>query len=697
MFSLLRPPASSDRTRSGGAPAVHDLVSVMLAGITALLLIASIIEPQSIARWFWIGLSVNSIGLGVIALNRRGHSAIASRIFVGAMVVFFTIVAWTRGGVTAPTVIAYFPLVVVAGALLTRRETLVAGGACALAGLLMALAEIFGFLHRPAVMPFPLARWAAITLWLFVMIGLQQFLHARLQRAFGELRRREGEFRAVFERAAVGIVVVDGSRHILSANPAFESMLGYTADELQRLPFGATTHFEDRELDHHFYEELAAGLRESYQVEKRFLRKDGTIVWGRLTASLTSVVPGETPYGLAIVEDITDRNRLSAQLRQAQKMEAVGHLAGGISHDFNNLLTVINGYSDMLLDQMHESDPALPMVREIKSAGDRAASLTQQLLAFSRKTVLEPQVFEVNALIVSLQKLLRRVIGEQIQLDTCLKSPSTRVKADPRLLEQAIVNMAVNARDAMPNGGSLVLETQEIEIDSMFIGSHSGARPGRYALIAVNDNGCGMDPSTRERIFEPFFTTKEVGKGTGLGLAMVYGFVKQSGGYIDVYSQAGIGTTFKLYLPIVADEEPASSDLDLPANSKIAGHETILLAEDEEPVRRLTRRVLEASGFQVLEASNGLQAIQTASEYEGAIHILVSDIVMPEMTGVRAAASLRILRPEMKFLFLSGYTDDAAVRNGVLEAETAFLQKPFSPHHLALKVREVLDSPATKR
>jgi len=380
------------------------------------------------------------------------------------------------------------------------------------------------------------------------------------------------------------------------------------------------------------------------------------------------------------------------QLLQSQKLEAVGRLAGGISHDFNNLLTVILGYSDIMKRNLQEGHPLRRNVEEIVRASERAASLTRQLLAFSRKQVMQPKVFDLNTVVTDLEKMLRRMIGEDVELRVCLQSELGNIEADPVQLEQVIMNLAVNARDAMPKGGKLSIETSNVYLDESYAREHVSVLPGDYVMLAISDTGCGMDEETRQHIFEPFFTTKEQGKGTGLGLSMVYGIVRQSGGNIWVYSEEGRGTTFKIYFPrVTADAEEykrASQALDVPG-----GTETILLVEDAALVRNLARQVLETAGYRVFEAASAEAAIDLCERINGdRIDLLLTDVVMPGMSGNEMSRILVKKQPGMPVLYMSGYTDDAIVQHGVLEAGINFLQKPFSPGALASKVREVLDA-----
>jgi len=389
--------------------------------------------------------------------------------------------------------------------------------------------------------------------------------------------------------------------------------------------------------------------------------------------------------------ELIEREREKAeQLRQSQKMDAVGQLAGGVAHDFNNLITVITGYSDLLLRGMPSTSPVFRKLSEIKKAGDRAASLTRQLLAFSRKQVFQERVVDLNSIVADMDKMLQRLIGEDIDLVSLLEPSLCWIKADPGQIEQVLLNLAVNARDAMPRGGKLTIETRHAILDEAYVKSHLAAKPGRWLMLAVSDTGIGMDTETQKRIFEPFFTTKEIGKGTGLGLATVYGIVKQSGGNIWVYSEPDKGTTFKIYLPIA--EEFANMESKTCQSEIAQGQGTILLVEDDELVRDLAADILEPSGYRVLPAANGVEALRICAEHVGKIELMITDVVMPQMGGRELAERVALMRPDTLVLYISGYTDDAVVRHGVLDEEMSFLQKPFTPDSLARKVGDLLDT-----
>jgi signal transduction histidine kinase len=421
----------------------------------------------------------------------------------------------------------------------------------------------------------------------------------------------------------------------------------------------------------------------------RVRNKLGNELWVELTA--VSILWRERPATLNFLRDITEQRRLEVQFLQAQKMEAVGRLAGGIAHDFNNLLTIINTNAQLSLMDLKDWDPLKEKLESIQTAGGRAADLTRQLLAFSRRQVVEMKVIDLNALLQELEKMLTRVMGEDIELGTRLGKDLGRIKADPGQIEQIILNLVVNAKDAMPSGGKLTIETANMEMDQEYVHTHLEMKPGRYVMLSVSDTGVGMTPEVRERVFEPFFTTKEKGKGTGLGLSTVYGVVKQSGGYIWVYSERGQGTTFKIYLPRV--DEPLEEEVrkkvvkeELPG-----GKETILVVEDEEEVRKLAVAILRKQGYRILEASNGGDAFLICEQGKEPVRLLLTDVVMPGLNGPELARRLRYFYPEMKVLFMSGYTDNGVLQQGVLDHGMFFLQKPFSVDGLTGKVRSVLD------
>jgi PAS domain S-box-containing protein len=439
-------------------------------------------------------------------------------------------------------------------------------------------------------------------------------------------------------------------------------------------------------------EQVRSFIRAGYRIsdsETRELARDG-----RPRVFLNNVVgfveDGHLVRVWGTQRDVSDQRHLEEQFRQSQKMEAVGQLAGGIAHDFNNLLTAILGNTQLLLRELPPGDSKRGDVEEIRKASERAASLTRQLLAYSRRQMLQPEVLDLNFVVAEMDKMLRRLIGEHIELVTAPAADLGRVRADPNQIEQVLVNLAVNARDAMPNGGKLTIETRNVELDDTFAQSHLGAVPGSYAMVAVTDTGAGMDATVRAHLFEPFFTTKEVGKGTGLGLATVYGIVKQSGGYVSVYSEPGRGSSFKIYLPRI--EASTTATAASPKGRPARGSETILVVEDEAAVLSLSCRALESQGYVVLAASDGADALRVVERHGGTIHLLLTDVVMPGISGRELADQLGTRRPGIRVLYMSGYPGDAVVQHGSLPAGSAFLQKPFSPDGLARKVRDVLDA-----
>ena len=524
--------------------------------------------------------------------------------------------------------------------------------------------------------------------------AVQQELTER-KRVEEALRESEQRYRNLVENAPDVIYTLATDGTITSLNPAFETITGWSRAEWLGKQFAPILHPDDLPLGFEFLRRTLQG-ESPPTFELRILSKSGDYVVGEFIAT-PQIQNGSVISVLGTARDITERKRAEAemtalqeQFRQSQKIEAIGRLAGGIAHDFNNLLTVIKGYSQFSLIGMKESDPLRENIEEIKRASDKAADLTRQLLAFSRRQILEMRVLDLNTVLRDLDKMLHRLIGEDIELVTVFTDDLGRVKTDPGWVEQIIMNLAVNARDAIPEGGKLTIETANVELDETYARGHIAVKPGRYVMLSVSDTGVGMTPEVRQQVFEPFFTTKEKGKGTGLGLSTVYGIVKQSGGNIWVYSEPGKGTTFKIYLPRV-DEPLEELRRRVEVKEVPRGTETILIVEDEEDVLKLAGRILSRQGYKVLEASQGLDAFLIAEKYEDLIHLLVTDVVMPKIGGRELADRIAEIRPEIKVLYMSGYTDNAIVHHGVLREGMEFIQKPFTVEGLARKVREVLD------
>ena len=517
------------------------------------------------------------------------------------------------------------------------------------------------------------------------------------KRAEEELSRTNELFRSAFEEAPGGMCLVNPEGRFLKVNNAFCHMLEHPESELLAMTFMDVTHPEDRSDSRVWVGQILAGEEAPKTLEKRYLRKSGNVLWGIVGSFLLRGDDGVPLFFITHIQDITERKRaeaekekLQSQLQQAMKMEAVGRLAGGVAHDFNNLLTVITGYSELLLQKIGEESPMHREVEEIKRAGERAAALTQQLLAFSRKQIIEPKVVHLGDLVAEIHKMLTHLIGEDIALQSTTGKSLGSVKVDPGQFQQILMNLVVNSRDAMPDGGKIVIETANVDLDEGYCAVHPYVRPGRFVMLSVSDTGKGMSEEVKAHLFEPFFTTKERGTGTGLGLATTYGAVKQAGGFIEVSSEVGDGTTFKIYFPRVEEKTITPLDDD-PQAILPGGTETVLVVEDEDIVRTLCVQILEQLGYRVLQTLNGTEAIALAQGYGDRIDLLLTDVVMPGMNGSELATQLVPHHPEMKILFTSGYTDDTISRHGILDVGVSFIGKPYTPSALARKVREILD------
>jgi signal transduction histidine kinase len=517
------------------------------------------------------------------------------------------------------------------------------------------------------------------------LVGTIERASERWQRRRAELAMRESEerLRLIFDHVSDALFIADDSGRIIDANPAACALSSQSLEKIQSLTMAQVLP-ESSQLGG-AEDSFTSSSDRSGLTSRPYGQSDNRV----LDVRSATFAPGVLVY---TVRDLTRQRKLEDQLVQAQKMEAVGQLAGGVAHDFNNLLTVIMSYSSMLLADMGANDAVRGDIQEISDAAGRAAALTRQLLAFSRKQVLQMRSVNVNVVVTDVERMLRRLIGEDILLTTHLDPDLALIYADPGQLEQVLINLAVNARDAMPGGGDLTITTHNVELSDEHGERHLGAAPGNYVMLAVTDTGGGMTKEVQQRLFEPFYTTKGVGKGTGLGLATVHGIVKQSGGDVYVYSEIGHGTTFKVYFPRVAKADPVAT---IPEHRAITprGTETVLLAEDDEAIRTLGARVLGALGYNVLVARTGGEALRIVAEHKGHIDLIATDVVMPEMNGSQLVERVLEARPGIRVLFMSGYTDDEVMRRGVIDGQTAFLQKPFTPDLLAHRVREVLDVP----
>ncbi len=510
-----------------------------------------------------------------------------------------------------------------------------------------------------------------------------------LGRMFSELAHAEQRYRAIFENARDAIVITTPDGVIVDANRGSEAVMGVPRGRL--VGRNVADFSPDETAPRRSQYERALAQAGGSAPPAPVKRPDGTVLQVEVSRAVIDV--GDDKLVLSVGRDVTERLRMEEQLRQVQKMDAVGNLAAGVAHDFNNLLSVILSYSTLVLGELKPGDPLRVDIEEVKRAGERSCELTRQLLAFSRKQMLQPRFIDLNSILAGMERMLRRLLGESVDLSLLTFGRVGKVLADPGQIEQVIMNLVVNARDAMPAGGKLSVETADVELDADYAARHHGLSAGPYVMLAVSDTGTGMDAGTRDRIFEPFFTTKELGTGTGLGLATVFGIVKQSDGHVWVYSEPGKGTTFKVYLP--RQDHAVEESVPVPPSvTDLRGHETVLLVEDEEQVRTLARAILGRNGYNVLEAQNGGEAFLVCEQYEARIHLLLTDVIMPRMSGKQLAERLAPLRPDMRVLFMSGYTDNSVVHHGVLDAGVAFLQKPITPDGLLRKIREVLDTPA---
>src|SRR5579871_775645 len=498
------------------------------------------------------------------------------------------------------------------------------------------------------------------------------------------LKDRDKKFRLLFEDNPQPMWVFDlETQEFLEVNAAAAALYGYTRDEFRCMRLSDLQGEEDARR---MTAEIGADARPATGVWRQ-RTKSGRFL--DMEMAIHEIEYGGRKAGLAVLMDVTGRRQQEDQLRQSQKMEAVGMLAGGVAHDFNNLLTIITGYSQLMLNNLGPNDPNRHSAEQIMKAGERAAALTKQLLAFSRRQVLQPKVLDLNRVVKNSSSMLQRLIGEDIDLRLELDSDLGRVSADPGQLEQVLMDLVVNARDAMPKGGTLTIETRNRELDDEYVATHLNVKPGAYVQLGVSDTGHGMDEATRARLFEPFFTTKTVGKGTGLGLSTVFGIIRQSGGSVEVYSEPGSGTSVKVYLPRM--DQPASVEAEVARRQLARGTETILLVEDDEMVRNLVRETLEREGYKLIDAADPADAARIAETYRGPIDLLITDVVMPKINGRDLAERITKRRRELKVLYMSGYTDHAIVNSGLLQKEVAFLQKPFTPAALTEKVREVLE------
>ena len=698
-------PGDDDKTHA--ADLLNTVLLTILFG-TLLYSVSAPIVAAVFSRRLIVAGAIIGLMLGMLFLMRRGHVRLASAITIAGTWALLTYAAATSGGMRAPAIGGYLIVVLSAGLMLGRPGAILVAAASGLASLAFVYAAQSGRLPDPDTIHSDISLWIANTVYLIIAAALLSrtidSINRALKRARRELddrgqaeqalRASEERYRVVSELSSDYAfsyqVAADGAITLDWVTDAMTRITGYTRKDMETFGVGqAMTHPEDVAIAQRRRERLHAGHADVS--EYRIFAKDGRTLWLRYYSQPvwdTAVNRVVRVYGA--VQDITRLKQLEQQLGQAQKLEAVGRLAGGIAHDFNNILTIILGNSTLALESLDQGHPLRREIDDIQTAARRAAGLTKQLLAFSRQQVLLPRVLNLNTIVAELGKLLRPLIGEDIELITRLEPRLGLIKADSGQIEQVIMNLAINARDAMPSGGTLLIETNNVDLDHAHSLEQVDVQAGAYIMLAISDTGSGMDAATQARIFEPFFTTKEQGKGTGLGLATVYGIVNQSGGHIWVYSEPQHGSCFKIYLPRV--EEPIAAALaEAPAQSS-HGAGTILLVEDEPALRALAARILRHQGYHVLEAADGGIALGLAAKHTEPIDLLLTDVIMPAgFSGRQLAEQLTSQDMNLKVLYMSGYTDDAITHHGMLDAGVAFLQKPFTPADLLRKVRQALE------
>jgi PAS domain S-box-containing protein len=664
-------------------------------GIEGSLIVPLLVVRKAAVMGFM--LVVGGAALTALVLLRRGRKRAAAVLFLSVIWCVIGGYSLLSGGIHSEATATAMVLILCAGWLLGRYAALVVAAATLLFSFIEAFLQHAGY-RLPLYFPgAPLALWAAEVGIVVLAVGTILAVVEAQGEQVSALHESEERYKSLFDRSLECVFLTSFEGHFLDANQAALDLLGYRREDIATLTFESVLTEDQLPMAHQTVEEVRATGRHQRRGEHRLRRKDGGVVFVETQSSL--IYREGKPFAIqGIARDVTGRKRaeeenarLQAQLHHAQRMESIGRLAGGVAHDFNNLLTVINGYSRLLLGKLKAGDPLLDGLEQIHRAGERAAGLTQQLLAFSRKQVLQPRALDLNRVVGEMRPMLERLMGEDVEVSVESHAEATTIRADPNQLDQVVMNLVVNARDAMPEGGKLSIETGAVEWDDSYAQSHPGARAGPYVMLAVSDTGVGMNEETRRHIFEPFFTTKEVGKGTGLGLSTVHGIVEQSGGYIDVHSEPGQGTTFKVYLPRTED---AAADAGMPeAVPAVRGKETVLVVKDQAEVRKYAAAALEAYGYRVIQAESAAEALLVCEREADRIDLVLTDVVMPNLSGRELAHRLEKRWPEIKVLFMSGYTGDAIMHHGAPMEGTEYIPKPFGPDQLAIKVREVLGAP----
>ena len=654
-----------------------------------------------------INTTLSLISLGILLtihiLNQRGHPRLGSFLFISMFWGIATVVLYLGSGSGSPALGLYIALAVMAGIMLSVRWAVGLAVLSSIVVLVFALLEINGY-PFPHIFPErPLVRWFNFTLFLFfaiapvylILTGLSEALdrarqeNKRRKQAEQAVRVSEKYFRALIENSQDIITVLDAEGNIRFESPSIERILEYKPEELIGKNVFDFIHSKDRKALLKVFQDGLQEAGKQQKVELRFKHSDGS--WRYFDAIGQNLLHIPAVQGMVInSRDVTKRKLIEEQFLQAQKMESIGRLAGGVAHDFNNVLSIILGYSELLIAKMADNDPHKEPIEAIHGAGERASTLTRQLLAFSRKQILEKKVVCINTIINDFLKILGKMLGEDVELKTCLEAEKGIIEADPGQIEQILMNLAVNARDAMPDGGSIIIETDDVSFNKDYSEIHSGVHPGNYVMLAVTDTGTGMNDDVMEHIFDPFFTTKEKEKGTGLGLATVYGITKQHNGQVYAYSEKNKGTTFKIYLP--AGRQKIESNV---VHHKTAllkhGNETIMVVDDEPLVRHLVVDILTPLGYQCLEVSSGQEALEIFKSYPETIHLLLTDVIMPGMSGRELAEKLCIRRSDLKVIFMSGYTENTIAPQGVLEQGINYISKPITPVTLTQKIRSVLN------